>query len=96
MFIWDIDLPERKKTNKQFFCVHLRYREGKYEKETGYTAWWPEVSHHEAFYIQLAREVGLNNLTIERIAHMIFLEFIKPECTNEGRWWNFESIHICR
>lgn len=79
LLIWEIDLPERQKTGKEFYFVRLHYRVGKYEKETGYGASWPEGSRSEAYYLQLAREIGFSHLSTERINHALFLEFIKPD-----------------
>jgi ubiquinone/menaquinone biosynthesis C-methylase UbiE len=79
LFLWDIDLAERPYPDKDFYFVRLRYRVGDFEKETGYGVRRPNESRDEAYYIRLAREAGFSHLTTERIAHVFYLEFIKPD-----------------
>jgi len=78
LLIWDADLSERS-TNKGFYFVRLRYRVGNFEKETGYGAKFPAETRDEAYYIQLARQVGFHHLTTEKVKHVFFLDFVKPE-----------------
>jgi hypothetical protein len=58
--------------------VRVRYRVGNFEKGTAYGARWPSEARGEAYYRQLAREAGFEHLTTERVAHLMFFEFIKP------------------
>lgn len=76
--VWEIDLANRPQTKKERYIVRLRYRVGNVEKNTAYGARWPDEERGETYYRQLAREADFEHLTTERVAHFMFLEFIKP------------------
>jgi len=78
MLVWEIDLSNRPQTRQERYMVRLRYRVGNFEKGTAYGARWPSEARGEAYYRQLAREAGFEHLTTERVAHLMFFEFIKP------------------
>ena len=78
LLVWEIDLAERPATRQERYIVRLRYQVGNFEKGTAYGARWPNEARGEAYYRQLAREAGFEHLTTERVAHLMFLEFIKP------------------
>ena len=75
--VWEIDLSERPKTDKEFFVVFLRYRLGDDEIGTGYGARWPTEPRGLEYYISLAEEAGFRYLDCERNAHIFRLRFEK-------------------
>ncbi len=78
LLVWEIDLANRPQTRQERYMVRLRYRVGDFEKGTAYGARWPTEVRGEDYYRQLAREAGFEHLTTESVAHLMFLEFIKP------------------
>ena len=76
-YLWEIDLAERPVTDKEFYCVMLRYRVGDFEMGTGYGTQWPYEPRGEAYYMQLAEEAGFQHLATERIGHILYFVLAK-------------------
>ncbi len=77
LYIWEVDLPERPATDKEFYLVPLRYRVGDYEMGTGYGMRWPDGPRGEAYYIQLVEDAGFQHLATERCSHILYFVLAK-------------------
>jgi ubiquinone/menaquinone biosynthesis C-methylase UbiE len=78
LYIWDVDLSEHPRTDKEFYLVRLRYRIGEYEAGTGYGMRWPVDCRSVEYYVRLASKAGFHLLSTERKMHTFYLVFVKP------------------
>jgi len=78
LHIWDIDLPQRPATDKEFYLIPLHYRVGDYEAGTGFGMSWPADNRSVEYYVHLAEETGLKLFSTERKMHIFYLVFVKP------------------
>ena len=77
LHVWDVDLSEHPKTDKEIYIVRLRYQVGEKEIETGYGQRWPQERRSEKYYISLAEEAGFQHVSTERNKNTFYLLFQK-------------------
>jgi ubiquinone/menaquinone biosynthesis C-methylase UbiE len=77
LYLWDVDLSERRGRKKEAYLVRLRYQVGDFSRGTGYGARWPAEVRDEAYYVELAKEAGFQLRESGRTDHIIHLVFAK-------------------
>lgn len=73
LHIWDVDLKERPETDKEFYIIHLSYKIGQVDKETGFGMRWPEESRGRGDYLKMAKTVGLYEETTHQVGNTFYL-----------------------
>ncbi len=79
LHLWEINLPEKPETHKEFYLVFIRYRVGDYEMGTGYGQRWPQEPRGMDDYIRLAEDAGFVLETSQRNQHTFMLVLRKPD-----------------
>jgi len=75
--IWEVDLVENPKTDKEFYIIHLRYKTGQEYKETGYGMRWPKYPRGMKDYLEMAEAVGLVEDTSRLVGNTFYLSLRK-------------------
>lgn len=75
--IWEVDLAENPKIDKEFYIVHLRYKTGPEYKETGYGMRWPKYPRGMKDYLEMAEAVGLVEDTTRLVGNTFYLSLRK-------------------
>ena len=77
LHVWDVDLSENPKTDKELYIVLLSYVVGDKEIGTGYGQRWPDESRGEKYYLTLAKASGFQHISTERNKHIFYMLFQK-------------------
>jgi len=75
--IWEVDLAENPKTDKEFYIIHLRYKTGPEYKEAGYGMRWPKYPRGMKDYLEMAEAVGLVEDISRLVGNIFYLSLRK-------------------
>ena len=78
-FIWDVSLPIRGDSDREFAIIPLTVKLPKVTIETGYGTRWPEQDQCLSHYRRLAESSGFDVLAADEAGRVLILRLQKPD-----------------
>lgn len=74
--LWDIKIPKRENSDKDFIGLYLEVKFGEKTVETGYATKWSKVQDLE-YYVKIGSSIGFTSVETKEFNELFYIRFYK-------------------